>query len=366
MIKLNLADLKTAINAASQVISDKATHAILQYSKIECEQDKLIISSTDLKIAFKMVIAAEGNSEPFCIHTKKLNELIAKINPCVINLQNETGKTKIWSDDKHVKTKINLSTLPVTDFPELPVSKTENMFSVNGGDLLKGLKTVQYAASTEQTRYFLNGVYFELKDKKLNLVATDGRRLSKTDIAVNTQIEAGIIVPVKALNILAKVVKPDMELKVIIDEKQVFFFCDNISIVSNIIDGTFPNYHQVIPAFTDYSVIEINVSELMAKVERVIPLVEKLTNKMIFDFKDNELLIKAANENGDIMDTMDIQYSGELVIGLNYQYVIDILKVATGDKMRLLVKQSNNAVSFQNMDDNSFIGLIMPMKVENA
>ena len=374
MIRCELNDLKDAISLTS-LVEIKSSHAILNHSKIEkiAEENKIGIYATDLEIGLKILIPAEEcDSESFCINTKKATELISKLIPCPICLDFNGKQTKIFSTEKTVKTKINLQSLPVTDFPEIPVPPKNASIIISSEILLSALKKVMYAMSDNAQHFFLNGVHFDVKNGDLTVVATDSRRLALYVVeGFEEKINFSVTVPSKTINLLTKIFKEDVPLSISVVENLIFFESEKIILSSNLLNGNFPNYQQLLikEKREKEITIEVNREEMISKVDRISPLAFKVINQIKVQLTESDIKLYARNEEGDINEELSYEEKSDKVaeeinIGFNYMYILDVLKNSIeSDKCFFRIVDGKNSIVIQTEEDLNFYGLIMPMKL---
>lgn len=370
MITCDLTDLQNALSAAG-LIEIKSSHEILKNSRIEKFGKKIGIFATDLEIGFKTWIDGTGETEPFCLNTKKTSELISKLTQCQIALDFDGKKTKIFSEEKHVRTKINLQALPVIDFPDIP-DKLDDLQSITiqSDNLIAAFRKVQYSVSTDSSQFFLNGVLLELLNGKLSFVATDGRRLSFYAVEIEAPFNFSIIVPMKVINILTKVFKKDCPVQIYFSDKQIFFVTETIFLISNIIDGKFPDYKKLLAHRNNAkpeNCIKIHREELVTKIDRISPLTDSKINQIVMTFGNGEIILSAQNENGNISDDLQCDQTKGLepiALGMNYQYCLDVLRNSIESETFICQIISPEApLVFATEEDPNFLALIMPMRV---
>ncbi len=360
-------ELVKAINYAEAVISQKTTHNILQNVLFEAAGGRISISSTDLEVGFITSIPANIDEEgDITVTAKKLLELIKRLNPCNLIFEVEqNNRIKIYSQDPGVRTVIRINGIPRIDFPEIPKPVTEQYFEFPQKDFKEMIKKTIYAVSHEETRYYLNGVFFEKEGALIKMVATDGRRLSyiHKDYPL-AETDFGKIIPKKVLNEIIPALGNEGMIKIAVGEKQMFFEINDMYFVTNLLDGSFPNYKQVIPSTKEIR-LTLNTQELRTNVERVSPLSDNKTNQIILKLQENSILIIARNpDQGDIVDIIQTEYSGpEMEIGFNYQYLLDSLREIESDMIFMDIISANAAVVIRGINEENYLAIIMPMKI---
>jgi DNA polymerase-3 subunit beta len=360
-------DIVKAVTYAESVISQKSTHSILQNLLLEASDGRVQITSTDLEVGFITSIPATIEIEgDITVYAKKLLELVRKFNPCNLIFQlEENNKIVIYSNDPGIKAVVHINGVPRIDFPEIPKPVTEKYFELPQKYFKMMLKKTLHAISNEETRYFLNGCYFQKEANFLKLVSTDGRRLSyiHKDYPIN-EPDFGVIIPKKILNELLRILGDEGNIKIAVGEKQIFFDFNNVYFVSNLIDGTFPNYKQVIP--DSYEIrLTLDTQEFLTKIERVSPMADTKSSQIVIRLRENLLMLTAQNVDlGNAEDELEIEYSGpEMDIALNFQYLLDSVKEVEEVKLNLDIISPNNPTLIKGVGNMEYLAIIMPMKI---
>jgi DNA polymerase-3 subunit beta len=360
-------EILKSVTYAESVISQKATLTILQNVLFEAEGGELHISSTDLEVGFKTKISATIQQEgDITIFGKKLLDVIKSFPPCNLTFDvEENNRVKVYSGDKGVKAVFHINGIARIDFPEIPRPVTEKYFEFPQKDFKDMIRKTLYAVSHEETRFFLNGAFFEKDQSYIKMVSTDGRRLSyiHRDYPLAEE-DFGIIIPKKILSTVVSVLSSEGNLKIAVGQKQIFFEIGSMYFVSNLLDGNFPNYKQVIPE--EYEIrITLNTQELATKVERVSRMADNKTFQVIISLSKDKLLIIARNTDiGDAKDEIETAYSGpDMEIGFNFQYLLGALKEVEEDNVNLDIISPNNPITVRGSGVEDYLAIIMPMKI---
>jgi DNA polymerase-3 subunit beta len=229
------------------------------------------------------------------------------------------------------------------------------------------LRRVSFAASTDETRYVLNGVYLISSDGFLKLVATDGRRLAfMSRECIDKKIQHTAIIPTKAVNEVQRILSSDEkeeEVKIGVSENQVAFQIGSVTILSRLIEGTFPNYEQVIPKNHDMQV-KVNAKEALSAVKQMALLTSDKGSTVKFYFSKNMLRISASAQglgSGEV--DMDVEYSGpNMEIAFNPLFLIDIFKNIDEEFVNFELTNSLNPALISPACDKSYLCVVMPMR----
>jgi DNA polymerase-3 subunit beta len=224
-----------------------------------------------------------------------------------------------------------------------------------------------FSVSDDETRYFLNGTYFEKDGENVIMVATDGKRLSYIEKTIDAEIPDfnGIIIPPKVLNMVKKLASGEGSLKLASTDKNIYIDFDEQQITSALIDGQFPNYKKVIPREQLYNV-SLNRMELLESIRRISILVEQKSKRIILRFSEGSLTIQSEeSEIGNAAEEISCDYNGESIsLALNYQFLIDPLKVITEETVTINFSDPNKAVSIFAPSEKHYFHIIMPMHVD--
>jgi DNA polymerase-3 subunit beta len=337
---------------------------------IDASSDTTRVLSTDLETSVMIELAAsiEKNGS-VVVFGKRLSDIISNLpNEDVQLTVSADNLLKIKSLSKGIKALFSLKGLAKSDFPVLPKISNDGVFKMEQKTLKTCIRKVILSASNDDMRYVLNGILFNVKRSKIRLVATDGRRLSVISAAVEGPAqEKNVIVSKKVLAEIEKMLGTEGECQVGIAENQVFFQFDNITVISRLIEGDFPDFQQVVPASHDLEVV-FNKEELLTATKRVSLMVnenfKKLTitldeQKAVFDSQDPEI--------GDAFEEVKIvarnkSLKENFVISFNCFFLMDVLKVVdTADIVFHFNKNVNPAVILEK-DGDDYLSVIMPMK----
>jgi DNA polymerase-3 subunit beta len=272
------------------------------------------------------------------------------------------------------RSKFNLSTLKTEDFPILSDKDLSTNFVISADELSRMIDKTKFAISNEETRYYLNGIFFHKAEsnsiKFLRAVATDGHRLAQYDIPLPQGAEeiTGIIIPKKTVFELRKVLDDaDGDVSVSLNENKIKFSFNNLKIISKVIDGTFPDYTKVIPQNNDKK-FKTNNSELKNAIDRVsaVAINEETKSKAIkLTIENNKLNLSVESQSkGSAKEEIDISYSNEKVdIGFNSRYLLDICNEVDGDEIDVnLLDSISPAIILDKTDENLFF-VLMPMRI---
>ena len=372
--KINSTDLLKALSHIHGIVEVRHTLPILSNIILEAKDDKLILSSTNLDIYCSDKIKAEVlQSGEVSVSAVTFFEIIKRLpSGSEVLMIMEEGENEIRLTCG--RSKFNLSTLKTDDFPIISDNDLSTNFVLSADELIRIIDKTKFAVSNEETRYYLNGIFFHKAERNsiqfLRSVATDGHRLAQYDIPLPQGAEemTGIILPKKTVLELRKVLDDaNGDVSISLNENKIKFNFNNLKIISKVIDGTFPDYTKVIPQNND-KIFKTNNHELKNAIDRVsaVAINEETKSKAIkFSIVDNKLFLSAeSSSKGSANEEIDISYSGEKVdIGFNSRYVVDICNEIDGEEISInLFDSISPAIILDKADENLFF-VLMPMRI---
>lgn len=356
--------LMDALTKVQSVVSTKSTIPVLANVLLEAAGDELKLGTTDLEVSVRTkTVATVAKEGATTLPAKRLFSVVRELPSFDIVLD---------VDDKNVAT-ISCGTamfkivgLSASDFPSIPVPEGDAVsYQIEQGALRSMLKSISYAASMDETRMVLNGALFSFADQKLTVVATDGRRLalSEQELEYPEGSDAELVIPTKTLNELMKGLSGDNPVSLTAAGTQAFFDLGELQLSSKLIEGTFPNYRQVIPAACEER-LAVERETLLAAVRRVSLVTNEQSNSIKLTFGENQLeLVTVTPDVGEARETVPVKYTGrEMTIAFNPEFLMAPLKVLDSDEVYFeLIDELSPGVM---KADVSFLYVIMPMRLQ--
>lgn len=369
----NQENLLLGVSIVYKAVSNKNTIPILGGIYLEATSDnKLILRATDLEVGIEHILNVNTITPgKTVIPAKYLADMVRKLPNTEIDIQMQNESILITYE----KSKLNINTYPVDEFPNLPVIDNICVFTLAADIFKKSIRQVSIAASQDHSRPIFSGILMEFKgESDLTLVATDTHRLTlkreKVKMIEKTEHDdpLNIIVPNKVLLEISKLIDNESIIHLIIGKNnQVVFKFGFTSIYSRLIQGQFPNYKQVIP--TNFkSDIKINTKLLTDALERAALLVSeennKRTNNIKLTFQGNTLFIDSyAAEVGNIHEELSVDIVGEeLEISFNARYLLDVLKVIEDDSILFKFTGSLSPAIIEPSSKTNYIYLVLPVR----
>lgn len=361
-------ELSKGVQTIQSALSARTTLPILLNFLLETEKSKLKLVSTDLQMGVKHYIKAEIENEgSITIPAKKFSDILH-------TLPTDHDLFLSMEDDNKVTIKCGRSRFliagtPKSEYPVLPEFSKSNAFTVAGSKLYDMIKRTIFAASSDETRYVLNGVYWAASGGSLEMVATDGRRLAtvKGDVLPKNK-EFRVIIPTKILQELLRLINTfeDTEepVQVAITDNQVAFQARDTTMLSRLVEGSFPNYEQVIPVKKDIR-IGIPTAALLTITKQAALCSQDRGGSVKFALKKGALHVSASSQTLEFDDEVPVEYKGDdFVIAFNPQYVVDGLKAMGTDEVSMGLTTPVNPALIEPSGDGveGYKYVVMPMR----
>lgn len=369
-LSLVLENLAKGLSIVSKTATNKTTLPILGNILFKTDKGMLKLSATNLEIGINYWLGAKIEKEgEITIPSKTITEFVlAQDSQETIEIKTNEEKIKI----KGGLAQAEINGASATDFPLIPVLKKESLVSFKKQELISALKLVGFAsAGINDARPVLSGVYFNFKEETLTLAATDSFRLAekKLKLSKKQEKEESFIVPSRTVQELVRIIEiiDSEEVEIILEENQVLFKCDEVEIVTRLVEGTFPAYSQIIPQKSEttatVSLFEINKN---LKLANVFARDENGTIKIKVDEKNKgkevALIVNSAL-TGQLNAEFPAKASGnEVEINLNVRYLLDILNVLSRDTVELGFNGSASPVVLKAIDEKDYVYIIMPLR----
>ena len=370
-MKLTIAkdQLLVGLQAVQNIVGSRSTLPILSNVLLETGDRRLSLTATDLDVTITCSVAANvEQSGRATLPVKKLVDITRELMASDIEIEiDEKSVASIRAGSAFFK----VNGLAAEEFPPLPVF-AQNRTVVVPQDKLKGmLRKTSFAVSTDESRFVLNGIYFSLKENKLILVATDGRRLAlcEEELEISADNQADFILPTKAINELTRLLQGGGNVEVKFTENQASFATQpaieggvSAILVTKLVDGVYPNYRQVIPA-EPLERVPLNLEEFLKSLRLAEIMTTDKQNSVKLTFSRNQLAITAnAPEVGEARQTVAIKYQGkDFAIAFNPGYLMDPLKALDTDEVYFeLIDELSPGVLKTN---EPFLYVIMPMRM---
>ncbi|MAJ24646.1 MAG: DNA polymerase III subunit beta [Rickettsiales bacterium] len=362
--------LMQALSHLHGVVEKRNTIPILANVLIEAKDNSISLAATDMEIAEVQKVTCEVDQDGIITTPAHvLHDIVRKLpENARIELESFEGKKL---DIKTDKISFSLMCLNPKDYPDIHSGDFPNGFEIEAERLSRLIDKTLFSVSTEETRYYLNGIYIhavkEDSNEKFRVVATDGHRLSRlsTELPLNANDLQGVIIPRKTVTELRKIIDSKQNIvKIQISKNKIRFIIDNITLTSKLLDGAFPDYEKVIPNNNKKELI-IDNKEFIDAVDRVSTLSSDRTRAIKFELKNKSLTISAENpDQGSAKEHINVHYTGDdLEIGFNSRYLLDIAKQISGAQIKFLLSDKLSPTLIFDDDDKQALYLLMPMHI---
>ena len=370
-ISMERAALLRALAQAQSVVERRNTIPILANVLIEAEGDGVSFRATDLDI--EVVDRAPAQVEragATTVNAVTMHDIVRKLpDGALVSLQDDPSSGRL--EVRAGRSFFTLATLPREDFPAMAATDYAANFSAPAPVLRRLFDKSKFAISTEETRYYLNGVYMHVAEgedgRVLRCVATDGHRLARVDAPLPEGADdmPGVIVPRKTVGELRKLLDDDdAVIAVSVSETKVRFATPEITLTSKVIDGTFPDYTRVIPSGNPRR-MEVDASEFAKAVDRVATVSSERSRAVKLAIDEDRLILSVnAPDSGAAEEELAVSYGDErLEIGFNAKYLLEIASQVDRENAVFLFNSSGDPTLMREGSDTSAIYVVMPMRV---
>ncbi len=372
-VTVERAQLLKSLGHVHRVVERRNTIPILANILLRAERGKLVLKATDLDLEVNETIAAEvspGGATTVPAHM--LFDIVRKLPDgwqIVLEASGERGVLTIRAG----RSRFTLQTLPESDFPDLNAGDMTHSFRMQAADLKKMIDKTQFAISTEETRYYLNGIFLHpatsagSKTEMLRAVATDGHRLAQFEIPLPSGANGmpGVIVPRKTVGEVQRLIE-DAEAEILIEMStaKIRFTIGDVVLTSKLIDGTFPDYGPVIP-LGNSKILQVDKSEFEHAVDRVSTVSSERGRAVKLALTGGKLTLSVNNpDSGSATEELEVEYDSDpLDIGFNSRYLLDIASQIEGEVAMLKLSDPGSPTLIQDKDGGKTLYVLMPMRV---
>ncbi|WP_208440768.1 DNA polymerase III subunit beta [Bartonella raoultii] len=361
-----------SLGRVHRVVERRNTVPILSNVLIDAEDGSVQLKATDLDLevteSFSVNVEEAG---AITVPAYLLYDIVRKLpdgSEIILSVdENQASAMSVVSGRAHFQ----LQCLPKIDFPESLPGQFGHRFSLSASRLKHLLDSTQFAISTEETRYYLNGIYFHVVNDgilKLRLVATDGHRLAQVDMEAPSGVDGmpGVIIPRKAVGELQKLLSEEIDGDVCVElsETKIRFSVGSVVFTSKLIDGTFPDYQRVIPLGNDKKLI-VNRQDFSSAVDRVSTISSDRGRAVKLTIEHGQLKLVVHNpDSGSAEDQLAATYTSDpLEIGFNSRYLLDIAGQLSSDEMVFMLADAVAPALIRENNDSDALYVLMPIRV---
>ena len=358
-------NLHNGLAAVSASIPSKTTLPVLSNILFEARDGEVRMSGTDLDVAVRVRVPAEVKQHgSLTAPGKKLQEIVRELPDHPVEVTTRGEQIELKCGKSHFK----LNGLPADEFPTLTEVDFGTGLTVTGTNLNGLIHRTSFAVSTEESRPILNGVLWELRDGEMKMVATNGHRLARMSVPVESTgtRSADFIVPPAALGQVQRLFKDSDSIEVARSDNHLGFRAASTEVYTRLIEGTYPNYEQVIPRDNDKTAT-IDKKALESAVRRMAVVASDQTHRIRLKFEPNRVHLNVLTPDlGEGHDELEIDYQGsELEIGFNANYLLEVLRYMPSDEVKFSFKAPERAATMEPVGENvpDYLCLVMPLRL---
>ena len=357
-------DLNTGLQTVQNVVGTRSTLPILSNVLLVAGENSLELRATDLEVSIHATVAAKVEREgASTLPAKRMFGLVREIEATEIEIEiNDKGIATVQAG----AAKYKLHGIGAEEYPPEAKFKESGRIKVGQGKIREMIRKTGYAVSTDESRHTLNGIYVDVEEGKIKMVATDGRRLALVEEEIEGGTKAKFILPTKTVSELQRMLQSEGEMEIGVGETHAEFKIpqdngETVKIHSKLVEGNFPNYKQVIPTESKERITVVK-EELLHALRRADQITSDKANSVKLKFADNALSITANTpEIGSGKESIAIQYTGpEIEVAFNPVYLMDPLKILEGDEVYIELTDSLSPGVLKS--NTPFLYVLMPMR----
>jgi len=371
--KINRDHFSSGLQQVLNIVGTRATMPILSNVLIETGDGQISLTTTNLDLGIRCTIKADvEEAGGITLPVRKLATIVRELPKLEVSVEATQNQAKVTSG----RATFRVMGIAKEEFPPLPTFADQHSFVLPQEDLGRMLRSVSYAMSTDESRYIMNGVFFNFDDTKLTLAATDGRRLAviSKELEVAEENAGHLILPAKTVNEVERLLGQGATVRIAFNQRQVAFeiatteededggLLDSIYLVSKVVEGNYPNYRQVIPQGTDLH-IKINRENLLQNIRRAALVASEKNNSVKMTISNGQLELSSQSaEVGESSVSVAVDYEGpDVTVAFNPVFLMDPLKSLTLDEVIFEFKDELSPGVFRTPE--AFLCVIMPLRL---
>jgi len=373
--KINRDHFTNGLQQVLNVVGTRATMPILSNVLIEAGNGEISLTTTNLDLGIRCKIRAEV-TEPggLTLPVRKLASIVRELPNLDVEVETYSNNQAKLSSGSSLFRVMGIGS---DEFPPLPSFNDQHSFVLQQAELVRMLKSVSYAESTDETRYIMNGVFFNFENNALTLAATDGRRLGviSKEMEVSEENAGHLILPAKTVSEVERLLGQGENVRIAFNDRQVAFeinteseaagesgLSEGIYLVSKVVEGNYPNYRQVIPKQTD-QYLKVNRESFASCIRRAALVTSDKNNSVKVNVTKDKLEVTGSSpEFGESNVSLNVEYSGpDVTVAFNPQFMLDPLKALTRDEIIFEFKDELSPGVIRTQD--SFLCVIMPLRL---
>jgi len=358
-------NLHQGLAAVSATIPTRTTLPVLSNLLLEADEDGVRLSGTDLDIAVSLKVPADVE-EPgaLTVPARKLQELARELPEAPARVSTKGDRLELTCG----RASFRLNGMPRDEFPTFPTVDFGGSWKIDGALLQQLIRQTSYAVSTEESRPILNGVLWQMTERGMRMVATNGHRLAMIKApAQGNGANGDLIVPPKALGQVERLFDAEDVIEVARSENHLGFRHEGTQVFTRLIEGPYPNYEQVIPKDND-KVAHADKATLAQALRRMAVVASEQTHRVRLAFAPGALRLSVETPDlGEAHEEMEVRYDGEaLEIGFNANYLLEVLRYIPSDEVRITFKAPERAATLEpegGEEGMEYLCLVMPLRL---
>jgi DNA polymerase-3 subunit beta len=363
-IRIGKNEFLRGLRLAQGIADRKSTMPMLANVLLRTQgKNQLLVAATDLNVSLSAELKSQNAAEGgITLNAKSLNDLIASAPGDDITLKRADNH---WAEIRSGKVTYRIVGMPDRDFPRVPDHREASYTPVESAVLREMIDRTLFSVCNDETRFHLNGVFFESDGSKARMVSTDGHRLSKVErtIANGPKLSAGVIIPKKGLLEMKKVLESGPSCKLAIKTPHLFLVQEDLAIAVKLIDAQFPPYEQVIPK-DHKKVITIDRMRFIDAMRRAQLMSSETRGVKVAASKDGVTIASDNPDLGEVREELDAEYNGDAIaIGFNPKYVVELLGQMQSDQVTLSLGGELDPGLIKPMGSDEYLGVVMPMRI---
>jgi DNA polymerase-3 subunit beta len=364
-IAVSKEEIQAKLSTIQNIVEKRNTMPVLSHFLLDAGKKESYIIATDLEIALKEPLQLKVDKEgKICVPARKMFEIVREIDSELVC----ESVDEQWMKIKAGASNFRLACLSPNEFPAWPGMEENDELTMNAGILNEVIEKTVYAAGESDTRYTLNGILFHVTPGvNITIVGTDGHRLALITKNIDGKIseERKLIIPKKAASELRKILdKTEVDVKVTLSNNHVLFTCGDIQFLTRLIEGTYPNYEQVLPSSNEKKIM-VQRESFIKTLRRVAIMSKERSNAVKMDLSENLITITSSNPDvGEAQDELVVDYKGDsLSVGFNARYLIDMLEAMSADNVLIELQESLSPVLIKEEKNEEYKCVLMPMRI---
>jgi DNA polymerase-3 subunit beta len=362
--RINKAEFVRGLRLAHSIADRKSTMPMLANVLIRTQgKSKLLVAATDLNVSLSAELKSTNSSEGgITVSAKNLHDIVASAPGDEITFKRADNN---WAEIKSGKVNYRIVGMPDRDFPKVPDHREAPFADVEASTIREMIDRTLFSVCNDETRFHLNGVFFESDGSKSRMVSTDGHRLSKVErtIANGPKLSAGVIIPKKGLLEMKKVIETGPSCKVAIKTPHLFLVQDDIALAVKLIDAQFPPYEQVIPK-DHKKVITVDRSRFIDALRRAQLMSSETRGVKVAATREGITITSDNPDLGEVREELEAEYDGEpIAIGFNPKYMVELLGQMSSDAITIKLGGELDPGLVEPTGGDTYLGVVMPMRI---